>query len=169
VPLHPYPRIHKHQCSSCACPKACASHHQVRCVSPPCRPDAHGLLGAQPRSADRIVSASVSRIRRRSRWHARNEPSRKSMLQQGGNQVVDCNRALTDNNPILRLGLTQRASVQRDRAVADRRNRLSVAVSLIEETTSSVMVLSPDFYADGAVGAVAVRARRSYKKWGIPQ
>jgi hypothetical protein len=91
------------------------------------------------------------------------------MLQQGGNQVVDCNRALTDNNPILRLGLTQRASVQRDRAVADRRNRLSAAVSLIEETTSSVMALSPDFYADGAVGAVAVRARRSYKKWGIPQ
>ena len=89
------------------------------------------------------------------------------MLQQGGNQVVDCNRALTDNNHILRLCLTQRPSVQRDRAVADRRNRLSAAVRLIEETTSSA--LSPDFYADSAVGAVAVRARRSYKKWGIPQ
>ena len=91
------------------------------------------------------------------------------MLQQGGNQVVDCIRAVADNNPILRLGLAQGAGVQQDRAVADRRNRLSVAVSLIEETTSSVMALSPDFYADGAVGAVAVRARRSYKKWGIPQ
>ena len=55
------------------------------------------------------------------------------MLQQGGNQVVDCIRALADNNPILRLGLTQRASVQQDRAVADRCNRLSVTVSLIEE------------------------------------
>ena len=86
------------------------------------------------------------------------------MLQQGGNQVVDCICALADNNPVLRLGLTQRASVQQDRSVADPRNRLSAAVSLIEETTSSVMALSPDFYADGAVGAVAVRARRSYKK-----
>jgi len=29
------------------------------------------------------------------------------------------------------------------------------------------MALGPDFYVDCAVGAVAVRARRSYKKWGI--
>ena len=28
------------------------------------------------------------------------------------------------------------------------------------------MALGPDFYAGCAVGAVAVRARRSYKKWG---
>ena len=55
------------------------------------------------------------------------------MLQQGGNQAVDCIRAIADNNPILRLGLTQRASVQQERAVADRRDRLSMAVSLIEE------------------------------------
>ena len=55
------------------------------------------------------------------------------MLQQGGNQAVDCIRAIADNNPILRLGLTQRASVQHERAVADRRDRLSMAVSLIEE------------------------------------
>ena len=68
-----------------------------------------------------------------SRWHACDEPSRKSMLQQGGNQAVDCIRAIADNNPILRLGLTQRASVQQERAVADRRDRLSMAVSLIEE------------------------------------
>ena len=55
------------------------------------------------------------------------------MLQQGGNQAVDCNRRLAYDNPILRLGLTQRASLQQERAVADRRDRLSVAVSLIEE------------------------------------
>src|ERR1700730_5037447 len=34
-------------------------------------------------------------------------------------------------------------------------------------TTSSVMALSPDFYADCAVGTVAVRARRSYKNGGF--
>jgi hypothetical protein len=55
------------------------------------------------------------------------------MLQQGVNQAVDCNRRLAYDNPILRLGLTQRASLQQERAVADRRDRLSVAVSLIEE------------------------------------
>ena len=59
------------------------------------------------------------------------------MLQQGGNQAVDCVRAIADNNPILRLGLTQRASVQHERAVADRRDRLSMAVSLIEESPIS--------------------------------
>ena len=52
---------------------------------------------------------------------------------QGGNQAVDCIRALADNNPILRLRLTQRASLQQERAVVDRRDRLSVAVSLIDE------------------------------------
>src|SRR5882757_11512726 len=67
------------------------------------------------------------------RWHTCDEPSRKPMLQQGGNQAVDCVRAIADNNPILRLGLTQRASLQQERAVADRRDRLSVTVSLIEE------------------------------------
>ena len=55
------------------------------------------------------------------------------MLQQGGNQAVDCNRPLAYDHPILRLGLTQRASLQQERAVANRRDRLSVAVSLIEE------------------------------------
>ena len=29
------------------------------------------------------------------------------------------------------------------------------------------MALSPDFYADCALGAVAVWARRSHKKWGF--
>jgi hypothetical protein len=55
------------------------------------------------------------------------------MLQQGGNQVVDYIRVFADNHPILRFGLPQRASVQQERAVADRGDRLSMAVSLIEE------------------------------------
>src|SRR5690242_5667101 len=64
-------------------------------------------------------------------WHACDTPSRKSMLQQGGNQVVDYIRVFADNHPILRFGLPQRASVQQDRAVADRGDRLAMAVSLI--------------------------------------
>jgi hypothetical protein len=55
------------------------------------------------------------------------------MVQQGGNQSVDCIRVFADNHPILRFGLPQRASVQQERAVTDRRDRLSVAVSLIDE------------------------------------
>ena len=62
------------------------------------------------------------------------------MLQQGGNQVVDYIRVFADNHTILRFGLPQRASVQQERAVADRGDRLSMAVSLIEKMDGQVRV-----------------------------
>jgi hypothetical protein len=55
------------------------------------------------------------------------------MLQQGGDQIVDCIRVFADDNPVRRFDLPQRASVQQELAVGDGGDRLSVAVSLIDE------------------------------------
>ena len=65
------------------------------------------------------------------------------MLQQGGNQVVDCIGVFADNDAILGFGLPQRASIEHEGTVADRRDRLLVAVGLIEEVDCQPAELPP--------------------------
>jgi hypothetical protein len=68
VPLHPYPRVYEHQCSSCAAPQHARPVHRARCVT--FRVEPAGGIVVPPRVPDRLPADASSLARRASSLEA---------------------------------------------------------------------------------------------------
>jgi hypothetical protein len=84
--------------------------------------------------SNRLNGAKRDSLRR----NARDGPIWKPVLQQCGDEIRD--RPLTDNHALFGRAVPQRTNIQKQRTVADSRNRLAMSIGLTHEMDRTLRI-----------------------------